>query len=179
MEYTRILNEEFLLEVKQADAKSRVPKDWVQVNATKVKVRFRPAAVGAALDRLQLAREELTAVSSAAWKDFLATFASSYALLRPCIDLAASLDCLLSLAVVAALPNFVRPDVVDSPSEAVLEIVGGRHPMIEAAGTAATGSSSFVPNDLHMRGGAEGPRFCIVSGANMGHAHSIRKSYTC
>ncbi len=166
-----------MIDVKSADVRSKVPKDWIQVNATKVKARFRPPEVAAALGRLQLAREELSAVSGAAWKEFLAEFASNYSLLRPAIELVASLDCLLSLAVVAALPGYIRPDIIDSSASsedgqeaAVLEIVGGRHPMIEAAGNFAGGSGggSFVPNDIHMHGGAEGPRFYIISGANMG-----------
>jgi len=64
--------------------------------------------------------------------------------------------------VVAALPGYVRPDIVDSAT-AVLDIKGGRHPMIEAAWM---GSGSFVPNDIDMA--AEGPRLYVISGANMG-----------
>jgi DNA mismatch repair protein MSH3 len=183
LEYLAVNNIEFLIEVKQADVK-RVPKSWVQQNATKVKVRYHPPEVSAALDRLLLAREHLVNVSNAAWRTFLASFSSHYALLRPCIELLGTLDCLLSLAVVAALPGYVRPDILDSTAAAsssaetgsgdsggaggggaVLDVKGGRHPMIEAAWMGASGGS-FVPNDIEMN--AAGPRFYVISGANMG-----------
>ena len=132
------------------------------LHSTKVKTRFHPPEVASALDRLLLAREELAAASGEAWRSFLAEFGSHYALLRPLIDLLASLDCLSSLACVAALPGYVRPHFVDEP---VLQIVGARHPMIEASCSLSGGS--FVPNDIDMHA-ETGPRFSIVSGANMG-----------
>lgn len=66
----------------------------------------------------------------------------------------AQLDAIASLAEVAVAKQFVKPEFV---SEDVLEIVGGRHPVVE---TAAPG---FVPNDTDL--GAN--RLVILTGPNM------------
>jgi hypothetical protein len=52
------------------------------------------------------------------------------------------IDCLNSLATVAALPGYSKPQFTE---EDVLEIVQGRHPMGEAIR-----SDPFVPNDLYL-----------------------------
>ncbi|KAH9821620.1 muts domain V-domain-containing protein [Melampsora americana] len=56
----------------------------------------------------------------------------------------AELDCLLSLAKIAHLREWVRPEVVE---ENLIEIEGGRHPLVEAC------VESFIENDTYMVGG--------------------------
>ncbi|EGG05517.1 uncharacterized protein MELLADRAFT_116742 [Melampsora larici-populina 98AG31] len=56
----------------------------------------------------------------------------------------AELDCLLSLAKIAHLREWVRPVMVE---ENVIEIEGGRHPLVEAC------VESFIENDTYMVGG--------------------------
>lgn len=78
------------------------------------------------------------------------------------------LDCLRSLAEVARLHHYVRP-VVDTSS--VLEIIEGRHPIIEAANK----SELFVPNDTLMNG--QDQRLLIITGPNMaGKSTYIRQT---
>jgi DNA mismatch repair protein MutS len=69
------------------------------------------------------------------------------------------LDALLSLAEVAARNQWTAPQVDETD---VLEIVAGRHPVVEAH----LGGEPFIPNDCHL--GGEGPRQAIVTGPNMG-----------
>ncbi len=69
----------------------------------------------------------------------------------------AQLDVLASLAEAAALGGYFRPDVVD---EDVLEIRGGRHPVVEQT----LGGQRFVPNDTIFE---EGERIRILTGPNM------------
>jgi DNA mismatch repair protein MutS len=71
----------------------------------------------------------------------------------------AELDALLSLAEVAARNAWTAPIVDDSD---VLDIVGGRHPVVEAH----LGGEPFIPNDCRL--GGEAPRQAIVTGPNMG-----------
>jgi DNA mismatch repair protein MutS len=75
--------------------------------------------------------------------------------LRRVADLLATLDALASLAEVAAISGWSRPDISE---EFGLRIVEGRHPTIEAAG------KPFVPNDLEL---TPGRFFLIVTGPNM------------
>lgn len=79
-------------------------------------------------------------------------------MLRSVINKLAIADCLLSLALVALQENYVRPTFTDDDN---LEIIDGRHPMVEALRP-----DPFVPNTLVM--GGEKPRSKIITGPNMG-----------
>ncbi len=70
----------------------------------------------------------------------------------------AALDVLLSLARVAIEHNYVRPQVEDSDA---IEIVDGRHPVIEQVQVA----EAFVPNDAHLD--CDANQLLIVTGPNM------------
>jgi len=63
--------------------------------------------------------------------------------LRDIVVALAQLDCLRSLAIVAGLPNYCKPELSDESS---LEIIDGRHPMVEA-----TLKTSFVPNNITFK----------------------------
>jgi len=80
----------------------------------------------------------------------------------------AEVDVLASLAHVAALRNYCRPQFVASQSgsdSGELEIVGGRHPVIEQQEMAG-GSERFVPNDLYLN--ATTHTILLLTGPNMG-----------
>jgi DNA mismatch repair protein MutS len=84
----------------------------------------------------------------------------------------AEVDVLASLAHVAALRNYCRPQFVASVDKAAsegsagdLEIVEGRHPVIEQQDLAG-GSERFVPNDLYLN--ASTHTILLLTGPNMG-----------
>ena len=81
-----------------------------------------------------------------------------YAVMRDTVEKLARADCLLSLALVALQENYVRPVFTE---EDILEIVDGRHPMVEALR-----ADPFVPNTVKM--GGEEARSKIITGPNMG-----------
>ena len=81
---------------------------------------------------------------------------------------AAELDALRSLAEIAAAGRYVRPEVSPDP---VLEIRGGRHPVIERVLT----EERFVPNDVALE--AHSRAILIVTGPNMaGKSTYLRQS---
>src|SRR6202140_4389603 len=61
----------------------------------------------------------------------------------------AEVDVLGSLAHIAALRNYCRPAFVESAEGSEIEIIAGRHPVIEQQEMAG-GSERFVPNDLYL-----------------------------
>jgi DNA mismatch repair protein MutS len=75
----------------------------------------------------------------------------------------AEVDLLGSLAHIAALRDYCRPQLVDGSSE--LEIVDGRHPVIEQQESVG-GSERFVPNDLYLNGSTH--NILLLTGPNMG-----------
>ena len=69
----------------------------------------------------------------------------------------ATIDCLISLSLVAMLPGYTKPDVVDEPC---LDIVGGRHPIVETVS-----ERPFIPNDVRFA--EDGLRALVLTGCNM------------
>ena len=74
----------------------------------------------------------------------------------------AEVDVLAGLAHVAALRNYCRPTLDDSGD---LEIVEGRHPVIEQLEVAG-GSERFVANDLYLNSTSQA--ILVLTGPNMG-----------
>jgi DNA mismatch repair protein MutS len=71
---------------------------------------------------------------------------------------AAEIDVLSTLAEVAALNGYVRPEVV---AEDVLEVQDSRHPVVEHS---LRRGERFVPNDIQFE---EGERIRLITGPNM------------
>jgi len=79
----------------------------------------------------------------------------------------AEVDVLASLAQIAALRNYYRPQLLASTEGDAgdLEIIEGRHPVIEQQEMAG-GSERFVPNDLYLS--ATTHTILLLTGPNMG-----------
>src|SRR3984885_5347825 len=79
----------------------------------------------------------------------------------------AEVDVLASLAQVAALRNYCRPNFIAPVDGAAgdLEIIEGRHPVIEQQEMAG-GSERFVPNDLYLNPSTHA--VLLLTGPNMG-----------
>jgi DNA mismatch repair protein MutS len=75
----------------------------------------------------------------------------------------AALDALAALAETAARRRYVRPVMHDGDE---IEIVQGRHPVIEAVN-----QEPFIPNDLYMNNSTD--RLLIITGPNMGGKSTI------
>src|SRR3989454_3017012 len=74
----------------------------------------------------------------------------------------AEVDALAALANIAAVRDYCRPKFDNS---ADLEIIGGRHPVIEQQEFAAS-SERFVPNDLYLNSTTQA--VLVLTGPNMG-----------
>jgi len=82
--------------------------------------------------------------------------------IRKTSALLAEIDLLSSFAHLAALRNYTQPILASAP---VLEIIGGRHPVIENLMDQA-GAGRFVPNDLYLD--TESACLLLLTGPNMG-----------
>ena len=76
----------------------------------------------------------------------------------------ATLDVLVSFAVVARERDFIRPVMTDSRE---IDITGGRHPMVERF----LPPGAFVPNDVHLDGTDE--QVLVITGPNMAGKSTI------
>jgi DNA mismatch repair protein MutS len=78
----------------------------------------------------------------------------------------AEIDLVSNFAHLAALRSYTRPRIDPAP---ILEIAGGRHPVIECLMQNA-GDSRFVPNDLYLDASdtTSAPNLLLITGPNMG-----------
>ncbi|KAG6845191.1 hypothetical protein H0H87_012748 [Tephrocybe sp. NHM501043] len=158
LQWTSNMNHEFLVEHRTSDNRP-IPDHWILHSRTKHYSRHQPPTVREKWEERLQYQETLQAAANRAFSSFLEEIAlNHYSLLRDAVNKLATADCLLSLAQVALQENYSRPIFTEDDS---LEIVEGRHPMVEALRP-----DPFVPNTIVMGGGK--PRSKIITGPNMG-----------
>ena len=140
--------------MKNADV-AKVPKNWIKVSGTKAVSRFHSPQIVKLLQEREQRKESLGIECDRAYNEFLRykhllrladerEISEKYEFFRDVVQNLAILDCLLSLAAVASLPGYVKPDFVDSGGG--IEVVGARHPMVEQILV-----DSFVPNNIQLK----------------------------
>lgn len=165
--YITVAGIEYLIEVKRKSMEEKkVPASWQQVSATKANLRFHTPEVKRMIQERDQYKESLAAACDAAYMRLLEDISGKYQELRDCVHSLATLDALLSLATLAGQPGYVKPTFVDGIE---LNIVGGRHPMVEQLLL-----DSYVPNDLHLS--HDSTRALLVTGPNMGGKSSYVRS---
>ncbi|GAA5919780.1 hypothetical protein JCM1841_005854 [Sporobolomyces salmonicolor] len=167
LQFKKVSQEDYLYEVKVAEAKKIVPTDWIRINGTKAFYRYRSPTLQKKIQELEQANERVAAAAAAAYLALLQEVASHYELFRTVITSLATADCLFSLAAVALSSNYVRPTIVTDAGK--LEVLDGRHPIIEAVS-----SEAFVPNSVEFGSGKR--HQMILTGLNMGGKSSLSKS---
>ena len=108
--------------------------------------------------RARNAQEEIVRLERAVYGELLDELAGVARALLDSATALARLDVLVGFTELAARSQYVRPEIVD---DGVLEIVEGRHPVVERA----IGHEAFVPNDTHL--GGPGATVGILTGPNM------------
>jgi DNA mismatch repair protein MutS len=144
----------FFLEVP---ANTRVPADWVRKGGLQKAERYTTEALEAHAGALAEAEAVARRETDAALERLRQSAAEVAAEARDLARHLAAADTLVSLARVAAERGWVQPTVDEGDA---IEIVQGRHPVLEARGP-------FQPNDgrLVARGAAE--QLIVLTGPNM------------
>lgn len=104
------------------------------------------------------AEEQIAALEAEVYRRVVGEVASSAGQIRRVAQLVAELDVYRALAEVAVERRYTRPEVDES---FVLEIIGGRHPVVETT----TEPGRFVPNDTRLD--IEEQQIMILTGPNM------------
>ncbi|KAJ7046634.1 muts domain V-domain-containing protein [Mycena alexandri] len=159
LKWSTCAGEEYLIEVKKSDKRPIPDAYHPAVSKTKYFERYRSPVVTEKLRERALYTESLQIEAKKAFLDFLGSeVGAHYAILRDAVNKLAIADCLLSLALVALRDNYVKPEFTDGSD--TLEIVDGRHPMVEALR-----SDPFVPNSLSFSNDSKSK---VITGPNMG-----------
>ncbi len=145
----------FYIEVGRASAE-KVPDDYRRRQTLKNAERYITPELKTFEDKALSAQERALAREKALFENLLESLAPHIAELQRIARALAALDGLAALAEAAQRNGYVRPQFVDQP---VLEIVAGRHPVVERQ------VEDFIPNDCIL---APTRRMLLITGPNMG-----------
>ncbi|CAK0765319.1 DNA mismatch repair protein MutS [uncultured Gammaproteobacteria bacterium] len=124
-------------------------------------VRFSTAELGELERKIAEAADRALATEQSLFNDLIGEVQGRAAAIAEAAHALARLDVVAGLAELAVEARYCRPLVEDSLA---FEILGGRHPVVEAALAVAPGSPSFVANDSNL---APEQRLWLLTGPNM------------
>lgn len=158
--YTTVAGIEYLIEVSNTDLK-HVPASWAKISGTKKLSRFHTPEVMRLISERDQHKEALAAACDTAFSSLLVAIAADYQPLRDAVASLATLDCLLSLAQVAALPGYSKPTFLPASTPPTITITAGRHPIAEH-----TLPSGYIPFTTALT--SPSPLAHLITGPNMG-----------
>ena len=157
VEYVTSACIEYLIEVDNTQTK-KVPASWAKISGKKKLSRYHTPEVLRWIRERDQHKEALAAACDVEFARLLSDISGKYQPLRDCVQALASLDCLLSLATVAAQPGYVKPTFTEDTQICIKQ---GRHPMVEQLLL-----ESYVPNDINLA--TNETRALLITGPNMG-----------
>jgi len=144
-----------------------VPQDYERKQTLVGAERFTTPELKEYEARILDAQEKIVEIERRLFTELRCAIASEAKRIRQTALALAEVDVLASLANIAALRNYSRPQFLaaDENGAGDLEIVEGRHPVIEQQEIAG-GSERFVPNDLYLNAATH--NILLLTGPNMG-----------
>lgn len=148
----------YYLEVRNT-YKDMVPPEWIRKQTLAQAERYITEELKKYENEILGAEEKILALEARIYGQLLQAAQAYINAVQTSAQQIASIDCLLSFATLAQANRYVRPVVDDST---VLDIVQGRHPVIE---TEMGAGESYVPNDVRLD--TEKQQIIIITGPNM------------
>ena len=148
-----------------------VPQDYERKQTLVGAERFTTPELKEYEAKILDAQEKIVEIERRLFTELRTAIASEAKRIRQTALALAEVDVLASLAHIAALRNYCRPQFIAAQDQTPqqnageLEIVEGRHPVIEQQEMAG-GSERFVPNDLYLN--ATTHTILLLTGPNMG-----------
>ncbi len=148
----------YYIEVTHANVKL-IPSDYMRKQTLVNAERFITPELKEHEARILSAFERIEEMERSIYADLLRQLSVYYPQLLATATAVASVDVLLSLAEVAVHQRYIRPEIGHSRD---LEIVEGRHPVVEYA----LDGDIFIANDTRLHADA-GERIMLLTGPNM------------
>ena len=144
-----------------------VPQDYERKQTLVGAERFTTPELKEYEAKILDAQEKIVEIERRLFTELRTAIAAEAKRIRQTALALAEVDVLASLAHIAALRNYCRPQLLVSTEGDAgdLEIIEGRHPVIEQQEMAG-GSERFVPNDLYLN--ASTHTILLLTGPNMG-----------
>jgi DNA mismatch repair protein MutS len=151
----------YYLEISKANL-HLVPNDYDRKQTLVGAERFTTPELKEYESKILDAQEKIVEIERRLFAELRAGIAAEAKRIRQTALAVAEVDVLASLAHMAALRNYCRPQFDDSSD---IEILEGRHPVIEQQELAG-GTERFVPNDLFLNSATH--TILVLTGPNMG-----------
>ena len=148
----------YYLEVRNTH-KDKVPAEWIRKQTLVNAERYITQELKEYEEKILGAEDKILSLEMKLFNDLILSLAEFTPAIQIDANLIARLDCLLSFALVANENNYIRPQIEDSD---VLEIVQGRHPVIEKQ---LPVGERYVANDVYLDN--EQQQIIIITGPNM------------
>jgi DNA mismatch repair protein MutS len=148
----------YYIEVRNTH-KDKVPPEWIRKQTLVSAERYITEELKEYESKIFGAEEKILELETKFFNDLVLSILEFISPIQLNSSLIARLDCMQSFATVSVENNYVRP-VLDNSR--VLEISGGRHPVIEKQLPAG---EPYVPNDLILD--TEDQQIIILTGPNM------------
>jgi DNA mismatch repair protein MutS len=139
-----------------------VPADYERKQTLVNAERFTTPELKEYESKILDAQEKIVEIERRLFAELRSAIAGEARRIRQTALALAEIDVLAALAHVSALRNYCRPKFDDT---ADIEIIGGRHPVIEQQAMAG-GNERFVPNDLYLNSTTH--TVLVLTGPNMG-----------
>lgn len=148
----------YYLEVSNAH-KDKVPADWIRKQTLVNAERYITMELKTYEEKILNAEDRIAVIEQDIFNR-LAHYATEYiGAIQQNARVLSELDALLSFAMIALKNKYVKPEICE---ENVLDIKGGRHPVIEHQ---LPLGESYIPNDVYLD--ADSQQIIIITGPNM------------
>ena len=138
--------------------KDMVPEDYIRKQTLVGAERYTTQKLKDLESTILGAEERSVALQYDLFCEIRSTVAAEMLRLKRTAEAVATLDALVSLALVADRNHYVRPKINE---KGLIDIRGGRHPVVEKM----LQGEAFIANDTLLDG--SGNRCCIITGPNM------------
>ena len=139
--------------------KDKVPEEWIRKQTLVNAERYITPELKEYEEKILTAEEELSAVESSMFSELTAYIAGFTGKLQKNAAIISMIDVLHGFAMLSRKNKYVLPEVSD---DLVLDIKGGRHPVIE---TTMREGESYIANDVHLD--CDKQQIIIITGPNM------------
>ncbi len=143
-----------------------VPADYERKQTLVNAERFTTPELKDYETKVLTAQERSVEIEKRIFADLRSRLVDNASRIRRTSTAVAEIDLVANFAHLAALRGYTRPRIDPAP---ILEIVAGRHPVIERLMDNA-GDTRFVPNDLYLDASdnTSAPNLLLITGPNMG-----------
>jgi DNA mismatch repair protein MutS len=155
----------YYIEITKSNLAS-VPADYERKQTLVNAERFTTPELKDYETKVLTAQERSVEIEKRLFADLRRRLVENASRIRRTSTAVAQIDLVANFAHLAALRGYTRPRIDPAP---ILEIAGGRHPVIESLMENA-GETRFVPNDLYLDASdrTSSPNLLLITGPNMG-----------